>query len=544
MSESGATSSESGAVDGATEAAERQPPEAVEKGNTDCPVPPPSKACPTGFHVEAPVRVLRLGGKDVQLVASDLKGFSGGVFTWKTTSPRLYLSGERGRSIRVSGKGGVSEGLDAEVVEVTRTAPDCAPVTRTVNLTVAKVTFSKSSLNKYGYDDMDGKPRWLSAGDPFHYISIKEEDVSQVQVTIEGGLVGTDFEFACASSLPGQCIPAAPSGSAIFDLVLNAGRAQTAQVLQARYRGGGDDVFGEIGVCVYPEKVLNVVVGKFENPLPFSLPNPPGRRLLYPKRDFVGYAPKYNDGLRDAVVKFNVFDLFTDGSVATYHFSSGTGTFRFDINAGGGPDREGLLEIMMGRTRTAATLTPNCASMVRVAIVPALYSYYKLAKAASKDQTEVWVVGADAFFNVGDKPPLGSGATKEDLKITGKETWESTGKDTWDEDDKGKCKLLCEPLENDHAVGQHIEFPAAAWSTDPIILVEGSEAQKDASMWAVPHEVSHREFKLWDIEDMDNIMNYALHGGSHHLRFNPRKLHYEQDQVQNQWQQIHYPKKR
>lgn len=542
MSETGATSSESGAVDGSTTAADRQPQEEVESCG-ECQTPSPWETCPTTFEIIAPVRVLCIGGMDVELIASDLPGFAGGTFTWTTLSQNLHLSNDRGRSIRVTGMG-VSAGRDADVVLVIRTAPGCGPVVNTVPLTVVKVTFSKSALNKYGYDDRDGQPRWLSGDVPFHYLSIKEEDSSFVQVNIEGGLLGTDFDFECASSAGGRCKPGSPQDKAVFDLELKAGKAQPAQVLLALCKASPDTAFAQIGICVYPEKLVNVVVGRFEHPQPDPKGQAKGNKIQHPSMDFVGETPKYNDALREAVVKYKVFNLFTDGSIAPYEFRSGRGTFIYDIAASGGPDREGLQRIMIGKDKIAGkTQTPNTAAMVRVAIVPRMRSFYYLSRPAKRQDTKVYVRGPSVYFILGNIPPLGQGTKQEPLYFQS-QRMVKTVETHWFRPDTVtyECEISCSWLQHDHEVGEFIEFFAAAWANDPIIIQEGTSV-KDIILWTMPHEVSHVVFGLKDIDDTTNIMNHEQGPGQTRLRYHPRKWHYKPDRVENQWQQIHYPVK-
>ena len=52
-----------------------------------------------------------------------------------------------------------------------------------------------------------------------------------------------------------------------------------------------------------------------------------------------------------------------------------------------------------------------------------------------------------------------------------------------------------------------MEFPAAGWSSDPIIIIEGS-ASVNTLKWTIVHEVGHRNLNLRDVDDTTNVMHY------------------------------------
>jgi hypothetical protein len=95
----------------------------------------------------------------------------------------------------------------------------------------------------------------------------------------------------------------------------------------------------------------------------------------------------------------------------------------------------------------------------------------------------------------------------------------------------------------EHAVGAPIEFIAAGWSSDPIIITEENAsdgsllAEKDI-LWAIPHEVGHRVLTLADVNDTTNFMNSAMGPTDYRLRYCPRVKTYTPTQKENQWEKI------
>ena len=160
--------------------------------------------------------------------------------------------------------------------------------------------------------------------------------------------------------------------------------------------------------------------------------------------------------------------------------------------------------------------------MVHVAIVPRMVSNYYLASAARSGTRSVTVVGSSVYFKDNQRSTIGTGDATEPLKITRVEG----------------PRLHCEPLLNDHPAGAPIPFGAGAWSSDPVIIQEG-DATKEETLWTIPHEVSHQQFRLLDIVDVKNIMHFMQHGGEHRLRYCPRYANYHGAPPQNQWEKIH-----
>src|SRR2546429_482597 len=113
-----------------------------------CTVNCPAAPCATDFTVDAPCRILQINSANVQMSASDLPASSGGNFAWTTASAKIRLQNANSAKCTVQALNTPSTARDAEVVTVTRTAANCPNVVKTVNLTVAKVTFSAAATQR------------------------------------------------------------------------------------------------------------------------------------------------------------------------------------------------------------------------------------------------------------------------------------------------------------------------------------------------------------------------------------------------------------
>ena len=184
-----------------------------------------SAPCPSGpadFAITAPNRILKKSGAPIQITAADAPGCSGGSFAWTTASTKITLTNANSATVTVQGLAQVSASRDAEVITVTRTQAGVDPVTKTVNVTVAEVKFSKATTQRYGYDDFD------TAADPADdHVSVQKNDHTFVHVDITGGALGDDFDFVCDDIT--TCTAVAPGANASFDLRLNAGNKNKAE---------------------------------------------------------------------------------------------------------------------------------------------------------------------------------------------------------------------------------------------------------------------------------------------------------------------------
>ncbi len=363
---------------------------------------PGGVSCPPDFQVDAPCRVLKKNGGFIRITVSELGGYSGGDFTWSTSSSKITLSGTFGTSITVLALHGVSTAKDAEVIAVTRTATGCPPLTKTVNVTVARVTFSQSAHQCYGYDNYDTP----NNHDDDH-INVKQSDHTFVKVTIEGGLTGADFDFV--SDAPLICSVGAAPATAEFDLQLNGGTTDKGDcILSAQGKCASAINFRCIAVHVYKERVVDVVIEKIDHP------NVRHRHLRFPTANYAAHEATANAKLKQGVVKYNLSNFRADNGITPITFASGNGTLTYDIAAGGGPDFDAINSAMTGT-----------GTKVRVAIIRNMRSFYYLSAAAARGATSITITAVpdDIYLQVYDPTEdntyrLASGRTHESIKIT------------------------------------------------------------------------------------------------------------------------------
>jgi hypothetical protein len=455
----------------------------------------------------APCRIVKAGGGTIQLTATELPGFSGGTYAWTSPSAKIRLTNANTATVTVEGLANPSASRDAETITVTRTANGCSPITKTVKVTVAKVTFSAAATQRYGYDDFDTPANALD-----DHICIKKSDHTFLRVVIEGGLVGTDFDFVCDA--PDVCTPVAPGGNASFDLRLDAGaKNKDDTTLHAKIRCASAASFANIQVHVYKEKEVEVVVAKIQDSASA------GTNLHRPAMDAGAHTATVNAKVKEAVVKFDITNYSATNAVTNVRYDlDGNGALSFDINGGGGAELTAIGTAMTGTgTKT------------RIAIVKKLKSYYFLDAAVAVGATDLTVRGGsvfkyDAFPNV----PLGLGANQENVTV------QSTS---------GNTITLASGVTKAHAVGTPIEFIAAGWSSDPIIITEENAANnslltQNQILWSIPHEAGHRVLTLADIEDQTNFMHFQQSWTDYRLRYCPRRKRYSPPDTENQWDTI------
>lgn len=459
-------------------------------------VSPQSPQCPTDFNIDASCRIVKADGGQIQITASDLDGFSGGTFTWTTNSDKINLINPNSGTVTVEALSDVSSGRDAEILRVTRTENGCGAIEKTVALTVAKVVFSKSTLQRYGFDDYGTPDNSLD-----NHICVKKGDYTYVKVTIEGGAVGTDFQFICDNTA--VCTTQPPPGSQEFDLRLNAGnRNKSEEWLRANAICDNSMEFSRIVVHVYKERVVNVVVAKIDHPSTTY--------LRFSTADYAAHTPTANNKLKEAVVKYNITNFDRGNAITPVTFASSNGTLTYDIASGGGADLSAIRSAMTGT-----------GSKVRVAIIREMKSYYYLSAAAAVGDTTITVSGT-VFFKAGDTAPLGTGTGSETITITA----------------VSGSTITCNALTKAHAAGTSLEFPAGGWSSDPILIQEG-HASLQVAKWTILHEVGHRleGLNLRDIDDNTSFMHFQQSWTDYRLRYCPRNLKYSSG-TENQWDTI------
>jgi hypothetical protein len=231
------------------------PPAANNGGTPAC--DPAASCCPTDFDL-SPCKIVKVNGT-LQIKATEKEGFPAGSYEWTTSSDKITLQNDKSSTVTVKAKDKPGSGKDSETITVKRTAKGCADITKEVKITVAKISFSASTKQNYGYDDFD-----TPADTTDDHVCVKKSDKTFVKVKIEGGAVGTDFDWVCEPADP--CTPGAPDGSASFDLQLDGGAFDKRETtLHARSKCPGKESFASIKVHVYKEKFVEVVVAKIED---------------------------------------------------------------------------------------------------------------------------------------------------------------------------------------------------------------------------------------------------------------------------------------
>jgi hypothetical protein len=161
----------------------------------------------------------------------------------------------------------------------------------------------------------------------------------------------------------------------------------------------------------------------------------------------------------------------------------------------------------------------------RVAIVRQMKSYYYLSAAVNATATTVTVTAGSVFdYPTGSTVTLGTGATQEQVTVVSKAGSTIT------------ITRAASPGNHPHNAGEPIEFPAAGWSCDPIIIIEGN-TNLDEVKWTIPHEVGHRDLTLKDVQDRTNVMLFSQGTTDYRLRYCPRRKRYEAG-TENQWDTI------
>lgn len=449
--------------------------------------------------VQNPCRIVMADGGILKIAASEIMGTLADTYSWTTDSSNIELSNADSPTVTIKGLATPSSGRGAEKVTLTCDGTG----TRTVNVTVAQVTFSPSSKQRYGYDDFDTPKNHLD-----DHVCIKSGDYTFVKVDIVGGALGTDFDFVCDKEV--VCKPVAPSADASFDLRLNAGTTNKDHTtLRVKLKCPGNPaLFSQIEVHVYKERVVDVVVAKIDNPKHTF--------LRFATADYASHQTLANNKLKEAVVHYNITNFSPTNAITPVSYVSGTGVLSFDIGQGGGKDLTAISKAMTGT-----------GTKVRVAIIRDMKSYYYLkSAAAAKATTLVLTASAGAvFYHPGDSAVLGSGASQETVSITA----------------VAGSTLTVSALTHAHGAGEGMEFPAAGWGSDPILIMEGNDTL-DVAKWTVLHEVGHRDrgLQLADIIDVTDFMNWQQSWTDYRLRYCPRLKNYPAGtkDTENQWELI------
>ncbi len=348
--------------------------------------PKQPRPCATDFLL-SPCRIVNVKGS-LQIAASESGGAPAGEYEWTTSSTKITLENATSSTVTVKALDHASAGREAEAITVTRKQDGCPPIVKVAKVTVAKVTLSAAANQRFGHDNFDTPANPLD-----DHICIKKSDYTLLHVKIEGGAVGTDFNFVCDDAA--LCTPVAPAATAEFDLRLNAAAENKKDtVLHAKVKCPAATSFAHILVHVYKEREVDVVVAKFDK-------TTAGTNLRFPTADYAAHATKANAKLKEAVVKYNITNFDSGNAVTPVTLAGGAATVTYDIKAGGGTDLTAIGTAMTGT-----------GTKVRVAIVRDMKSVYYLSASAAVGDTSLVVTADSTYFQVGNQPPVGTERTR------------------------------------------------------------------------------------------------------------------------------------
>ncbi|MFB9288662.1 hypothetical protein ACFFTM_09875 [Pseudoduganella plicata] len=443
----------------------------------------------------AKCRILNVGSR-IAISAKDLPGQPGGVFNWTTNSTKIRLINSVGGTLAVEGID-FGSARDSETIVCTRTGSDGVISTKTVTLTVARVAFFPSKKQKYGFDDFDTPTDYTD-----DHVSVKSGGETFIRVAILGGAVGTDFSFVCDDS--SLCKADEVLEKNAFDLRIKAGTFEKDSTnLHAKVKCPSEDIFASVTIHIYAETVINISVAKVVDR------RHKATMLKYPEADYPEVQDRANDWLKEGVVSFKLRSYDGKNEVTDVPYDiDGNGELIYDINKNGGPEFEVINSAMPARADT-----------VRVVVVRSMRSVYYLQSPTYKGQLSVAVRGNHIFLG---PMTLRSGETTEEVEVISR---------------TGNIAQLAKPLTAAYPSGSILEFGAAAWASNPIIIAEGELTLEEVKK-TIFHEVGHVALNLPDVEDTENIMNHEVGPEDQRLRFCPRKLRYTPGVTQSQWEAI------
>lgn len=460
--------------------------------------------CPTSVAIKAPdgtsdpCRMVPANGTLLLRAMPQPAAGSGRRFRWTTGSTKIRLENDNGQTVTVRGLANASASLNAETVRVECSAAGCGPVSASLTLTVVKVAFSKSNAQTYGYDDMD-----TPAAPTDHHVSVKKLDTTQVHTRIEGGVNGTQVEFVCDDNTvanPG----AAPAGTD-FDLPVDGRDTDKGEtVLKARLRCScpAKDCTS-IKINTYNEKPVEATVAKVYDS------HSARTTLRFPNLDVPGTATLINTKYKEAVALMTLTDHSPTGGAIDVHYDlDSNGSLTYDIVSGGGPE--------LNKIKRAFTVAGW-----KVVVVRNMVSVYYLASAAARGDTTITINTADHFYTNGDTTPLGTGSKRENVTI---------------QSFVGATLTLAAPLAHAHARRAPIEFPAAGWSGNPVVIIEGTASDTELK-WTIGHELGHSVLELVDVTHTNSIMHYMQGAADTRLRCKPLPKHYDPG-TEVQWETI------
>jgi hypothetical protein len=384
-------------------------------------------------------------------------------------------------------------GLIEDMMRSTCRLPGPTRPGASVHCSLLRVTFSQSTAQTYGYDNMD------TPGDVTDdHVSVKIKATTYIHVKIDGG-TSTDVEFVCDNTSVAQ--PGAAPAGAEFDLPVN-GQDPGATVLHARQKTSHTECTS-ININTYKEKQVTAAVMKVYDS------RTTGTNLRFPHLDVSSIPTLINPKYKDAVAVLSLTDQSSGGGAFDIPYDNDrNGKLTWDIAANGGSEYN-------------AITSQFTVAGQKVIIVRDMVSVYFLAAAAAKDATSITINSSDSFLTVGQSYPLGTGTTRETVTIQSK---------------SGSTLTLAGKLSNNHSNGETLEFPAGGWGGNPIVIIEGTLAE-DILKWTFGHELGHAVLGLADVSATESIMNYSQGWTDHRLRYKPLPKKYKAG-TENQWETI------
>jgi hypothetical protein len=500
-------------------------------------------------------------------------------FTWKLLSTNLVFVNQSGAQLVGNTQTGgevIVRALDTigeAKVQVTR---DSDGNRQEVVLKVIRITFAKSlSQNQYGFDDLKPPPggadaKTLPADKRYPHVSIESDMETHVRVRIEGGAVGADFDFKPDDASVFE-VPDPPPATVDFDLRLKAKRINNPEgkkeaLLRVRCKGVGVNnnnqrtcldednrhikgaEFARLWTHVYRKKMVQVIVAKIQDSANANstLPSP------HNTNDYStsGLNADANAKLKGAVLEYQI-ENHNPAVVNVPGFADpGSGALIFMPGApGNGPAMQAIDRAI-----------PKNGNTVRVVLVKSMKSVYRLAQATTAGATQIKVsaysaLTGNAVLTFGSEcvkfvsqTPCPPGTTPPVTTVTIQVVNPDGTPKLYPAGHASAGQPVPLPA---HAVGDEIEFPAAGWSSDPIVILVGSMSVDDVKT-AILHEVGHSipprtAPKFKDVTDATptgnatSIMHYQLGGKADSLRYLPRVLRYDNpagNLEENQWERL------
>jgi hypothetical protein len=464
--------------------------------------PTPVQPCPLNVTVtirasdgtSAPCTVVPVGGT-IQLRAVPSCG--SGTYQWSTTSANVTLSNTTSQTVTVTALNTVSTGRGAETVQVVFTPSSgaaLAPVT--IGVTVIRVTFSQSTTQRYGYDNMD------NAAGVLHHVSVKRNGNTTVHVDVQGGGTGDDLQFTSDdTSIAEPVAPAAGTGAA-FELTINGkDRRKHETSIKAKCRCT-NTTCAEIKANVYEEKAVTARVIKVYDS------TSAGTTLAFPRFDVPAAATQINTTYKSPVATLTLTDFSATGDAVDVRYDlDGTGKLTLEAG-GGGPEIAAIQAAFTGGGQKV------------IIVKDMMYIFYLETAARAGDRTitlKASYGGNLDFITLSSNPdypsgnyPIGPGATQENVLLDSR---------------AANVFTLHAPLANDHPVTHGLIFPAGGLGGNPIIMPEA--ATEDLQRWVIGHECGHSLLDFADLKTVtDNLMYYSTAWTDHKLRFKDQPRFY------------------